>query len=149
MCTGDSKQNDIALTTRAKDYSPSKEKVDDPPPSLVQPSPVTPPTNSPLHLERPSLDTVLRPPQRASFRNWISILMIMLPRTTKLLKIWPKHLLRCQPLKSFKVVHTTEGTVERYRWNRLDGYEFNHFLPGRSHSKVTPSSRIPDPSDIL
>jgi hypothetical protein len=51
MCTGDSKKNDIALTTRAKDYSPSKEKVDDIPPSLVQPSPTTPPTNGPLHLE--------------------------------------------------------------------------------------------------
>jgi hypothetical protein len=51
MCTSDSKKNDISLTTRAKDYSPSKEKVDDPPHSLVQPSPVTPPTNGPLHLE--------------------------------------------------------------------------------------------------
>jgi hypothetical protein len=64
MCTGESKQSDIALTTRAKDYSPSKEKVDDLPPSLVQPSPVTPPTNGPLHLKRPSLDTVLRPPPK-------------------------------------------------------------------------------------
>ena len=49
--------------TRAKDYSPSKEKVDDLPPSLLQPSPATPPTNGPLHLKRPSLDTVLRPPK--------------------------------------------------------------------------------------
>jgi hypothetical protein len=59
MCTGDSNQNNVALTTRAKDYSPSKEKVDDLPPSLVQPSPTTPPTNGPLHLERLSLNTVL------------------------------------------------------------------------------------------
>jgi hypothetical protein len=59
MCIGDSKQSNVALTTRAKYYSPSKEKVDDLPPSLVQPSPATPPTNSPLHLEQPSLDTVL------------------------------------------------------------------------------------------
>jgi hypothetical protein len=51
MCTDDSKQSDVVLTTRAKDYSPSKEKVDDLPPSLVQPSPTTPPTNGPLHLE--------------------------------------------------------------------------------------------------
>jgi hypothetical protein len=51
MCTSDSKQNNVALTTRAKDYSASKEKVDDLPPTLVQPSPVTPPTNGPLHLE--------------------------------------------------------------------------------------------------
>jgi hypothetical protein len=62
MCTDDSKQNDITLTTRAKDYSSSKEKVDVIPPSLVKPSPTTPPTNGPLHLERPSLDTVLFPP---------------------------------------------------------------------------------------
>jgi hypothetical protein len=59
MCTGDSKKNNVALTTRAKYYTPSKEKVDDLPPDLVQPSPPTPPTNGPLHLERPSLDTVL------------------------------------------------------------------------------------------
>jgi hypothetical protein len=63
MCTGDSKQNNVALTTRAKDYTPSKEKVDDLPPSLVQPSPPTPPTNGPLHIEQPSLDTVLRHPK--------------------------------------------------------------------------------------
>jgi hypothetical protein len=59
MCTGDSKQNNVALMTRAKDYSPHKEKVDYLPPTLVQPSLATPPTNGPLHLERPSLDTVL------------------------------------------------------------------------------------------
>jgi hypothetical protein len=63
MCTGDSTKNDITLTTRAKDYTPSKEKVDDLTPDLVQPSPPNPPTNGPLHIERPSLDTVLRPPK--------------------------------------------------------------------------------------
>jgi hypothetical protein len=63
MCTGDSKPNNVALTNRAKDYTLSKEKVDDSPPTLVQPSPPTPPTNGPLHLERPSLDIVLRPPK--------------------------------------------------------------------------------------
>jgi hypothetical protein len=51
MCTSDSKQSDVALTTLAKDYSPSKEKVDDLPPSSVQPSLATPPTKGPLHLE--------------------------------------------------------------------------------------------------
>jgi hypothetical protein len=51
MCTGDSMKDDVALTTRAKDYTPSKEKVDDLPPPLLQPSPPTPPTNGPLHLE--------------------------------------------------------------------------------------------------
>jgi hypothetical protein len=64
MCTGDSKKNDITLTTRAKDYSSSKEKVDVIPPLVVQPSPLTPPTNGHLHLERPILDTVLRPPPK-------------------------------------------------------------------------------------
>jgi hypothetical protein len=59
MCTIDSMKNNVALMTRAKDYTPSKEKVDDLPPTLVQPSPPTPPTNGPLHIERPSLDTVL------------------------------------------------------------------------------------------
>jgi hypothetical protein len=59
MCTGDSKKDNVALTTRAKDYTPSKEKVDDLPPDQVQPSPPNPPMIGPLHLERPSLDTVI------------------------------------------------------------------------------------------
>ena len=54
----------FALTTKAKDYTPSKEKVDDLPPAFVQPSPPNPPTNGPLHLERLILDTVLRPPPK-------------------------------------------------------------------------------------
>jgi hypothetical protein len=57
------------MCTRAKDYTPSKEKVDDLPPSLVQSSPTTPPTNGPLHLERPSLNTVLRPPPKGVVRK--------------------------------------------------------------------------------
>jgi hypothetical protein len=64
MCTGDSKKDNVALTTRAKDYTPSKEKVDDLPPDLVQPSPPNPLINGPLHLERPNLDTVIRPPPK-------------------------------------------------------------------------------------
>jgi hypothetical protein len=51
MCTSDSKKNNVALTTKAKDYTPSKEKVVDLPLDLVQPSPLTPSTNGPLHLE--------------------------------------------------------------------------------------------------
>jgi hypothetical protein len=69
MCTCDSKKNDITLNTRAKDYSSSKEKVDAIPPSLVQPSPMTPPTNGPLHLERPSLEIVLCPPPKGVVRK--------------------------------------------------------------------------------
>jgi hypothetical protein len=64
MCTGDSKKDNVSLTTRAKDYTPAKEKVDDLPPDLVQPSPPNPPTNDPLHLERSNLDTVIRPPPK-------------------------------------------------------------------------------------
>jgi hypothetical protein len=51
MCTSDSKKNDVAITTRFKNYSPSKDKVDDFPPSLVQMPPSTSPPNGPLHLE--------------------------------------------------------------------------------------------------
>jgi hypothetical protein len=69
MCTVDSKKNEVAVATRAKDYSPSKQKVDDMPPSLVQPSPPTSPPNSPLHLKRPGLDTVLRPPPKGVVRK--------------------------------------------------------------------------------
>jgi hypothetical protein len=64
MCTGDSKKNEVAVATRAKDYSPSKEKVDDIPPLLVQPPPPTSPPNDPLHVKRPGLDTVLLPPPK-------------------------------------------------------------------------------------
>jgi hypothetical protein len=64
MCTSDSKKNDVAITTQAKDYSPSKEKVDDLPPSLVQPPPSTSPPNGPLHIERTGPDTVLLPPPK-------------------------------------------------------------------------------------
>jgi hypothetical protein len=69
MCTGDSKKNEITIATRANDYSPLKEKVDDIPPSLVQPSPSTSPPNGPLHLEQPGLNTVLLPPPKGVFQN--------------------------------------------------------------------------------
>jgi hypothetical protein len=51
MCTGDSKKNEVVVTNRAKDYSPSKEKFDALSQSLVQPPPPTSPPNGPLHLE--------------------------------------------------------------------------------------------------
>jgi hypothetical protein len=51
MCNGDSKKNNITLTTCAKDYSSPKEKVDDTPPSLAQQSAPIPYSNGPLHLE--------------------------------------------------------------------------------------------------
>jgi hypothetical protein len=108
MCTGDSMKNNVTLTTRAKDYTPSKEKVEDLPPDLVQPSPPNPPTNGPLHIERPSLDTVLRPPKGVVKKSH-SILMLGQPRTIALSKIWPKHPQRCLPSKSFSLVPHSEG----------------------------------------
>jgi hypothetical protein len=51
MCTSDSNKNEVAVATQAKNYSSSKEKVDDSPPPLVQPPPLTSPPNDPLHLE--------------------------------------------------------------------------------------------------
>jgi hypothetical protein len=64
MCTSDSRKNDIAITTRAKDYSPYKDKVDNLPPSLVQLPPSTSPPNGLVHLERPGPNTVLCPPPK-------------------------------------------------------------------------------------
>jgi hypothetical protein len=86
MCIGDSTKNNVTLTTRAKDYTPSKEKVGDLPPGLVQPSPPNPPTDGPLHIERPSLDTVYDLP-KVSLRSRHSILMLGQPRTIALSKI--------------------------------------------------------------
>jgi hypothetical protein len=51
MCTGDSKKNKVAVATRAKYYSPSKEKVHYSPLPLVQPPPLTSPPKGPLHIE--------------------------------------------------------------------------------------------------
>jgi hypothetical protein len=64
MCTSDSKKNEVSVVTRAKDYSSSKEKFDDMPPSLVQLPPLDSPPNSPLHLERLGLNTFLHPPPK-------------------------------------------------------------------------------------
>jgi hypothetical protein len=71
MCTGDSKNNKVAVATRAKDDPSSKEKVDDISPLLVQTSPPTSPPNGPLHIERPSLDIVLHPPLNGVDRNYV------------------------------------------------------------------------------
>jgi hypothetical protein len=51
MCTGDYKKNEVAVTIRTKNDSPSKEKGDDPPPPLDQPPPSDPPPNGHVHLE--------------------------------------------------------------------------------------------------
>jgi hypothetical protein len=69
MCNGDSKKNDITLTTRAKDYPSSKEKFDDIPPSLFQQYPSAPPSNGPLHIKRQNPDTILCPPPKGVVRK--------------------------------------------------------------------------------
>jgi hypothetical protein len=69
MFTSDSKKNEVAIATRAKDYSPSKEKFDDLPPSLVQPPPPNSPPNEHLHLKQSGLDTVLHPPPKGVVRK--------------------------------------------------------------------------------
>jgi hypothetical protein len=70
MCIGNSTKNDNAITTRDKHYSPSKEKVDDLPPSLVQPPPSTSPPNGPLHIERLGPNAVLFPPPKGVVQNF-------------------------------------------------------------------------------
>jgi hypothetical protein len=57
MCTGDSRKDTVSLATRSKDYTSSKEKVDDIPPDST--TPPNPSTTGPLHLEIPNLDTVI------------------------------------------------------------------------------------------
>jgi hypothetical protein len=69
MCIGDSKKNDVAITTQAKDYSPSKEKVVNLPPLLVQPPPSTSLLNGIIYLERPGPDRVLCPLPKGVARN--------------------------------------------------------------------------------
>jgi hypothetical protein len=69
MCTGNSNKNNVSITTRAKYYSPSKEKVDNLPPSLVQPSTSTSPPNGPLHIKRLGPDTTLHPPPKGVVRK--------------------------------------------------------------------------------
>jgi hypothetical protein len=69
MCTGDSKKTEVAVATGTKDYSPYKEKLDDQPPMLAQPLPSTPPPNGPLHIEKPSPDTLILLPPKGVVHN--------------------------------------------------------------------------------
>jgi hypothetical protein len=69
VCTGDSNKNKFVVETRAKYYSPLKEKVDYLPPPLVQPPPPTSPLNGPIHLKRPGLDKFLHPHPKGIVRK--------------------------------------------------------------------------------
>jgi hypothetical protein len=84
MSTSDSKKNEVAIVIQAKDYSPSKEKVDDIPPLLVQPSPPTSPLNGPLHLERLALIQFFSILPRVLFESMHSTVMLVLHKTTVL-----------------------------------------------------------------
>jgi hypothetical protein len=57
MCTTD-KDKEVSLTTRAKDYPSSNGSV------VEQPSTSTPPPTGPLQIDRPSSDTMIRPPPK-------------------------------------------------------------------------------------
>jgi hypothetical protein len=104
MCTGYSRPNNVALTTRAKDYTRSKEKFDDLPPPLVQPSPPTPPTNSPLHLKRLSPDTVLRPPPKGVVRKSAFNPHACVTQNYSIVEDLAQAPQQCHPLKSFSLV---------------------------------------------
>jgi hypothetical protein len=69
MCTSESKKNEVAVATWAKDYSLSKEKFDDTPPLLIQLPPPNSPPNVPLHLEQLGLITFLLPPPKGVVKN--------------------------------------------------------------------------------
>jgi hypothetical protein len=69
MCTSDSKKNEVLVATLTKYYSPSKEKVDDPPPLLAQPPPSAPSPNGPLHLEQPIPDIAICLPTKGIVRK--------------------------------------------------------------------------------
>jgi hypothetical protein len=109
MCTGDSKKDTVTLTTRAKDYTPSKEKVDDTPPDLVSTSPPNPPTTGPLHLERPNLDIVIRPPPKGVVKKSTFNPHACAAQNYSIVEDLPRHLQRCLPLKSFSPVLHSEG----------------------------------------
>jgi hypothetical protein len=57
MCTID-KDKEVSLTTRAKDYPSSNGSVID------HPSTSTPPPTSPLQIDQPSSETLIRPPPK-------------------------------------------------------------------------------------
>jgi hypothetical protein len=67
MCTSDSRKDIVSLATRSKDYTSSKEKVDDISPDST--APPNPSTTGPLHLKRPNLDTVIRPPPKGVIKK--------------------------------------------------------------------------------
>jgi len=62
MCTT-SKKDDVVVSTRTEYYSPSKEKVDNRPPTFVLPH------NGPLHLEQPNPNTVICLPPKGLIRK--------------------------------------------------------------------------------
>jgi hypothetical protein len=106
------------LPLRAKDYSSSKEKVDDIPPSLVQQPPSTSPPNGPLHLERPSLDTVLHPPPKGVVRKSAFNPHARVAQNYNIVEDMaqaPSVMSALEVLQIFP--DQQEGTTKGYRWN--------------------------------
>ena len=62
MCTT-YKDKEVTLTTRAKDYLPTTEKVND------QTSPSAPTPSGPLQIDKPRIDTVIQPPPKGVIRK--------------------------------------------------------------------------------
>jgi hypothetical protein len=104
--------NGIDLTTHTTMYNtppgkPDKEKVT----TATTPDPssttINPPSR-PLQIEKPSFDSILRPP-RAQFESQPLILIHVLLKTTTLLNIWSKHLTICHLSKFYNTSLVSVG----------------------------------------
>jgi hypothetical protein len=61
-CQGNTKE--VFITTRTKDYYSPDGSVVDHPSTTTYTSTSTPPTTSPLHIEKASSDTIIQPPPK-------------------------------------------------------------------------------------
>jgi hypothetical protein len=128
MCTGDSKKNDITLTTRAKDYSSSKEKVDD------NTSFVGPTISHDSTYQRSSSSRMTEPryssspsPKGCCSKICFQSSCTCCPELQYCRRSGPSTIRDVSPRSPSELSYTTEGTVESYWWNRPYGYKFNNF----------------------
>jgi hypothetical protein len=128
MCTGGSKKNDITLSTRAKDYSSSKEKVDVIPPSLLQPSPTTH-TYQQSSSSRTTKSKYNPSPSSKGCHSKIRFQSscTCCPELQNCRRSGPNTVHDVSPQSTLEFSYKTEGTVERYWWNQPYGYKFNNF----------------------
>jgi hypothetical protein len=111
MCTGDSKKNDITLTTQAKDYSSSKEKVDatishDSTYQRSSSSRMTEPRYSPS----PS-------PKGCCSKIGFQSSCTCFPELQYCRRSGPSTIRDVSPRNPLELSYTTEGTIESYWWN--------------------------------